>query len=140
MKLKYKRLQYTVVTIVVISLGLWLVLKNFNENIVFFFSPSELINKDVSTQTIRVGGLVKKGSIIKKDQTLEFTITDGKADLIIKFQGIPPNLFREGQGIVAKGKLIESIFIADELLAKHDENYMPKEVTNALKNSGTWRE
>lgn len=140
MKPKYKRLRYIILAIICLSVGVWLILKNLNENIVFFFSPAELMHKNVIDQTIRVGGLVKVGSIIKKDQSLEFTITDNKAELIIRFQGIPPNLFREKQGIVARGKLVDEIFIADELLAKHDENYMPKEITQSLKKSGTWRE
>ena len=140
MKPKYKRLKYIIVAITFASIGLWLILKNLNESIVFFFSPAEIARKNIADQIIRVGGLVKEGSIIKKSQIIEFTITDNKADLTIHFQGTPPNLFRAGQGIVARGRLTNGIFIADQLLAKHDENYMPKEVTKALKKSGTWRE
>ena len=122
------------------SAGLWLILKNFNENIVFFYTPSELKEKHVAGEIIRIGGLVQEHSIHKINEVLQFTITDNKASLLIYFEGSPPNLFREGQGIVAKGRLVNNIFIADEILAKHDENYMPKEVAQALKKAGTWRE
>jgi cytochrome c-type biogenesis protein CcmE len=140
MKPKYKRLRYFVISIFLITIALWLILKNFNENIVFFFSPTELSDKNIKEQIIRVGGLVKYGSIHKNGQVLEFTITDNNKDLRIKFTGMPPNLFRENQGIVAKGMLVDNMFIADELLAKHDENYMPKEVAKSLKNSSIWRD
>lgn len=130
MKKKYKRLQSIVIIIVIISIGLWLILKNFNQNIVFFYSPSELKEKFITNKVIRLGGFVEKNSIIKIDNglTTEFSLTDGKNSLAVKFTGILPTLFREDQGIVAQGKLIDNIFIAKELLTKHDENYKPKEV------------
>ena len=130
MKKKYKRLQLIIITIVVISIGLWLILKNFNQNIVFFYSPSELKEKSITNKVIRLGGFVEKNSIIKIDNglTTEFSLTDGKNSLAVKFTGILPTLFREDQGIVAQGKLIDNIFIAKELLTKHDENYKPKEI------------
>lgn len=140
MKPKYKRLRYFLISILFISLALWLILRNFNENIVFFFSPTDLSSKNMQGQIIRVGGLVKEGSIKRNDQILEFIITDNNNDLIIKFEGVAPNLFREKQGIIAKGKIVNKIFIASELLAKHDENYMPKEVADSLKKSNLWRE
>jgi cytochrome c-type biogenesis protein CcmE len=139
MKPKYKRLKLIFIMIICTSLGLWLILSNFNDNIVFFFSPTEL-KSHPTNQIIRVGGLVESNSIKKHHNLVEFKITDQQNDLIIHYEGILPNLFREGQGIVAKGRLKEDIFIADELLAKHDENYMPKEVAKALKESGNWRE
>ena len=140
MKPKYKRLRYFLISILFISLALWLILRNFNENIVFFFSPTDLSSKNIQGQIIRVGGLVKEGSIKRNDQILEFIITDNNNDLSIKFEGVAPNLFREKQGIIAKGKIVNKIFIASELLAKHDENYMPKEVADSLKKSNLWRE
>ena len=140
MKPKYKRLRYFLISILFISLALWLILRNFNENIVFFFSPTDLSSKNIQEQIIRVGGLVKEGSIKRNDQILEFVITDNNNDLSIKFEGVVPNLFREKQGIIAKGKLVNKVFIASELLAKHDENYMPKEVADSLKKSNLWRE
>jgi len=140
MKPKYKRLKYSLLIILFVCFGLWLILKNLNENIVFFYTPSEVEQKNIANEVVRIGGLVTDGSISRMDDLLQFTITDNKAMLVVRFRGSPPNLFREGQGIVAKGRLIDNIFIADEILAKHDENYMPKEVANALKKSGTWRE
>ena len=140
MKTKYKRLKFIILTIIFISLGLWLILKNFNENIVFFFTPTELREKQIINKVVRVGGLVVSNSINKRDLTTKFIITDNQTNLTIQFKGLLPNLFREGQGVVAKGKLFDNVFIADELLAKHDENYMPKEVAKALKQAGTWRE
>ena len=106
----------------------------FIENIVFFFSPTELKNKQIINQIVRVGGLVSDGSIIRLDGSVtEFIITDNQEELKVRFTGILPNLFRDNQGIVAKGRLEGDIFIANELLAKHDENYMPKEISNSLK-------
>jgi cytochrome c-type biogenesis protein CcmE len=135
MKQKYKRLKSILLLLFCLSFGLWLILKNFNDNIVFFYSPTELKQKPVINQLIRVGGLVIKGSVIKHGLSkTEFSITDNQTSLKIHFEGALPNLFRDNQGIVAKGKLVDEVFEADELLAKHDENYMPKEVANSLKN------
>lgn len=134
MKPKYKRLKSILISVASIAVGLWLILSNFNENIVFFFSPMELKNKQVINQVVRVGGLVRNGSISRLDGFVtEFIITDNQEDLKVRFVGILPNLFRDNQGVVAKGKLEGDIFIANELLAKHDENYMPKEVAESLK-------
>ena len=135
MKEKYKRLRLIIVAVCFTSIGLWLILKNFNENIVFFFTPTELKQKSITNEIIRVGGLVMKNSITKIDDGLitEFIITDNQNNLTIRYKGILPNLFRENQGIVAKGKLIDNIFIAKELLAKHDENYIPREISKTIK-------
>lgn len=135
MKPKYKRLKSILLWLVCLSFGLWLILRNFNDNIVFFYSPTQLKERPITGQLIRVGGLVNKGSIIKDGfYTTEFSITDNQTNLKVHFKGMLPNLFRDDQGIVAKGKLQGDVFIAEELLAKHDENYMPKEVANSLKN------
>lgn len=134
MKPKYKRLKSILISIASVAIGLWLILSSFNENIIFFFSPTELKNKQIINQIVRVGGLVSNGSIIRLDGSVtEFIITDNQEELKIRFTGILPNLFRDNQGVVAKGKLEGDIFIASELLAKHDENYMPKEIANSLK-------
>ncbi|MGB4191904.1 MAG: cytochrome c maturation protein CcmE [Rickettsiales bacterium] len=134
MKQKYKRLTLITISILIASFGLWLILDNFNQNITFFYTPAQLDQKNITNKIIRVGGLVKSNSIAKLNNglTTEFIITDAREDLIIRYTGILPNLFRENQGIVAKGKLVNNIFIAEELLAKHDENYMPKEITNGI--------
>ena len=108
------------------------------ENVVYFFSPTELYNKEDITfdKKIRVGGLVKKGSIINNQMSVNFIVTDLNNEIIVSYKGSLPNLFSEGKGVVAEGKLKDKkYFIADEILAKHDENYMPPEVKKALENS-----
>ena len=115
---------------------IFLVLKSLEDNVVYFFSPTEIKYKaNISlNKKIRVGGLVKEGSIKKKEKGLNFVITDLKNEIIVSFTGIVPNLFSEGKGVVAEGKLRDKkYFVADKILAKHDENYMPPEVSEALK-------
>jgi len=120
------------------ALASFLVFKGLSENINLFYSPSDLKEKNLSVDDlIRVGGMVKKDSINKENNSLRvsFVVTDFEEDLVITYQGILPDLFSEEAGIVAKGKLNnEGIFIASEVLAKHDENYMPPEVAKALKD------
>ena len=108
------------------------------DSIVFFFSPTEMVERAPGPeQRLRVGGLVVEGSVEKLDDgVVAFEVTDGAADQRIVFAGILPDLFREGQGIVAEGRLIQGVFEAEEVLAKHDEQYMPKEVAEALKKQG----
>ena len=116
----------------------FLVLKSLEENIVYFFSPTELYNKeDISfNKKIRVGGLVKDGSIIKNQTSINFIVTDLNNEIIVSYKGSLPNLFSEGKGVVAEGKLKDKkYFIADKILAKHDENYMPPEVKKAIEKS-----
>ena len=117
---------------------IFVVLKSLEENVVYFFSPTELFNKeDISfNNKIRVGGLVKEGSIIKKQTSINFIVTDLNNEIIVSYKGSLPNLFLEGKGVVAEGKLKDKkYFIADKILAKHDENYMPPEVTKILKKT-----
>ena len=119
-------------------LVLFIVLKSLEENVVYFFSPTEIYNSsNISTnKKIRVGGLVKEKSIIKDNNSIKFIITDLKNEIIISYEGLVPNLFSEGKGVVAEGKLRDKkFFIADKILAKHDENYMPPEVSKALEKS-----
>lgn len=131
MKQKYKRLNLILGSVVLIILGLYLVLDSFNQSIIFFMTPTELKQVNFDEKVIRIGGMVKEHSLKKSsdDLTVEFIITDTREDVKIIFNGLLPNLFREKQGVVAKGILKENEFIAQELLVKHDENYMPKEVT-----------
>jgi cytochrome c-type biogenesis protein CcmE len=115
----------------------------FNDNLVFFYSPSDLAAKTVgSERRIRIGGLVEDQSLVKEDgRRVAFRVTDGKAELKVVFDGLLPDLFREGQGVVAEGKLRgDGVFVASSVLAKHDEKYMPPEVADALKRSGHWQE
>ena len=114
------------------------VLKSLEKNLVYFYSPTEIYNKsNISFNTkIRIGGLVKNKSVIKKENSINFVITDLKNEIIVSYNGIVPNLFSEGKGVVAEGKLKDKkYFIAKKILAKHDENYMPPEVSEALKQS-----
>jgi cytochrome c-type biogenesis protein CcmE len=121
-----------------------LVLVAFNDNLVFFYSPSDLKAKAIATdRRVRIGGLVEAQSISRgaDGHSVSFRITDGAADVAVVYEGLLPDLFREGQGAVAEGKLRpDGVFAASSVLAKHDENYMPREVVDALKKSGRWQE
>ena len=117
---------------------IFLTLKSLEDNIVYFFSPTEIHNKsDISfNKKIRVGGLVKTGSINKEENRINFIITDLKNEIIVSYTGLVPNLFSEGKGVVAEGKLKDKkYFIANKILAKHDENYMPPEVKKAIESA-----
>jgi cytochrome c-type biogenesis protein CcmE len=123
---------------VAIIVVVFVVLKSLEENVVYFFSPTELYNKeDISfNKKIRVGGLVKDGSIINNQTSINFIVTDLNNEIIVSYKGSLPNLFSEGKGVVAEGKLKDKkYFIADKILAKHDENYMPPEVSKILKKN-----
>jgi len=135
---KQKRIRFIAITTLISLAGLWFIISNFRDNIVFFYSPSELLElKTPNQKIIRVGGLVKEGSIVNIGNDLEFVITDFKSDLKIKYSGIKPDLFREKQGMISKGiwDRQNDVFIATEILTKHDEKYMPPEISKALKKS-----
>jgi cytochrome c-type biogenesis protein CcmE len=115
-----------------------LVLQSLEKNLVYFFSPTEIYNRSDITlnKKIRVGGMVKKDSTKKEKNNTTFIITDFKNEIIVSYDGSTPNLFSEGKGVVAEGKLKDKkFFVADKILAKHDENYMPPEVNDILKKS-----
>jgi cytochrome c-type biogenesis protein CcmE len=127
----------------VLALAVVLMLNAFRDSIVFFNSPSDVAEKHIAPGTrIRVGGLVKVGSVVRgNDLKIRFDVTDGSREIAVAYQGVLPDLFREGQGVVAEGALDNSgLFAADTILAKHDETYMPKEVAEALKKSGHWKD
>jgi cytochrome c-type biogenesis protein CcmE len=122
-----------------------LVLVAFNDNLVFFYSPSDLKAKAAAAvdRRVRIGGLVEKESLARgpDGRRISFRVTDGATDIAVVYEGLLPDLFREGQGVVAEGKLRgDGVFAATTVLAKHDENYMPREVVDALKKSGHWQE
>lgn len=120
-----------------------LMLNAFQDSIVFFYSPAEIAEKRIAPgQRFRVGGLVEKGSFKKgAGDMVEFIVTDTNKTIKVIHDGILPNLFREGQGVVAEGHLdAQNVFIAEKVLAKHDEKYIPREVADALKKQGQWRE
>ena len=132
------RIFFLSVVIVLAALVIFVILKSLEENVVYFFSPTEIYNKaNISfDKKIRIGGLVKKNSVSKKDTSINFIITDLKKEIVVSYNGIVPNLFSEGKGVVAEGKLRDKkYFVADKILAKHDENYMPPEVSKALEKS-----
>jgi cytochrome c-type biogenesis protein CcmE len=127
----------------VLAVAVALMLNAFRDSIVFFNSPSDVMEKHIGPGTrIRLGGLVKTGSLVRGDNLrIRFEVTDGKSEIPVTYGGVLPDLFREGQGVVAEGALDGAgVFKADTILAKHDETYMPKEVADALKKSGHWKD
>tara|TARA_B100000953_G_scaffold154269_1_gene127597 strand:+ start:154 stop:555 length:402 start_codon:yes stop_codon:yes gene_type:complete len=120
------------------SVIIFFILKSLEENVVYFFSPTEIYDKpNISLNTkIRIGGLVKENSLSKNKKSIKFIITDLKNEIIVSYNGLIPNLFSEGKGVIAEGQLKDKkYFVADKILAKHDENYMPPEVSKALEKS-----
>lgn len=139
---KNKRLMGIGFIALVLTAAIGLVLVALRDEIVFFYTPSEIIEeqKAQAGQRFRLGGLVKEQSLQKQGTTVSFVITDTNSDLNVSYTGILPDLFREGQGVVAEGVLDSANnFVADSVLAKHDENYMPKEVADSLKKQGYWQ-
>ncbi len=143
MNAKYRRLFITIIIVLTLGLATKLILMALEDNIVYFYSPNDLIEKFGDTQNIqnkiRIGGLVLESSIKKEGEKTIFIITDRKKEVNVVFDGPLPDLFREGQGIVAEGMFQNNNFIASEVLAKHDENYMPPEVADALKKNNVWK-
>jgi cytochrome c-type biogenesis protein CcmE len=134
-----KRLLLILLMVAGVAVAAGIALKAFNENLMFFYSPSNVVAGEAPlNHLIRVGGLVTNGSVQRQSDglTVKFDVTDNAETITVQYTGILPDLFREGQGIVAHGRLNnDRLFIADEVLAKHDENYMPPEVADALKAS-----
>lgn len=140
MKPKHQRLALLGLGVLVLGAAVALVLTAFEDNLVFFHSPTELATKEVSPQQrLRIGGLVAENSVVKSGSDVRFVVTDGAHSINVAYHGLLPDLFREGQGIVAEGTFQNGTFTAREVLAKHDENYMPPEVVDALKKSGEWQ-
>ncbi len=141
---KRRRLYVVLLGLSTLAVAAALVLNAFEENIVFFYSPTDIATKTPPPdRRVRIGGIVVDGSKKMKPDgvTVGFSVTDIENTIRVSYRGVLPDLFREGQGIVAGGKLgPDGVFVADEVLAKHDENYMPAEVADALKKSGHWRE
>lgn len=144
MKPKRRRLYFVVAGMVLLGVAAALVLYAMNDTLVFFYSPSELLAKQVPPdRMLRIGGLVETGSVARAADgtTVHFRVTDTAKTVQVIYKGILPDLFREGQGVVAEGTMgQDGVFVAAEVLAKHDEKYMPKEVVDALKRSGRWQE
>lgn len=142
MKRKHRRLLFVGLGMAMLGLAAALILLAFDDNLVFFFSPTEVRAREFSPdQRLRIGGLVEEGSVMRDDDglTVRFNITDLSEKVAVIYHGVLPDLFDEGQGVVAEGHLRSGTFRAVEILAKHDENYMPREVMDALKKSGQWQ-
>ena len=140
---KRKRLYVVLGGLALLGVATALVLSAFQDNLVFFYGPSDLAMKHVPDgRSVRIGGLVENGSVKREADgvTLDFKVTDGNTAVPVTYKGDVPDLFRDGQGVVVEGKLQQGIFRAASVLAKHDENYMPPEVVDALKRSGHWQE
>jgi cytochrome c-type biogenesis protein CcmE len=143
MKRKHRRLLLLAVCLAGLGAAVALTLTAFQDNLVFFVSPADVAAKAVPGRTFRLGGLVAPGSVEKLNRdgkpVAAFAVTDGEATVKVEYTGILPDLFREGQGVVALGAMRPGgVFVASEVLAKHDEKYMPAEVTEALKKRGQW--
>ena len=140
MKARHKRFMWIAMGLLVIALAVTLVLRAFNSNLVFFFTPSEVAqNKAPQDRTFRLGGLVTAGSLQRQPDglTVKFAVTDTVQTIPVSYTGILPDLFKEGKGVIAQGKVgADGVFRASEVLAKHDENYMPPEAAEALKKAG----
>ena len=132
------RMVFLILLLLSATVIIFFILKSLEENVVYFFSPTEIYDKpNISLNTkIRIGGLVKENSLSKNQKSIKFIITDLKNEIIVSYNGLIPNLFSEGKGVIAEGQLKDKkYFVADKILAKHDENYMPPEVSKALEKS-----
>ena len=142
MSLRFQRLILILITLVFLSAAVVLILFNTKQNIVFFYTPTELIENDfILNKKVRIGGYVKNSSFIKKSlNTYEFTITDNVNELLVFYNGILPDLFREGQGTVIEGVLNNNNnIVASKVYAKHDENYMPASIKKELEKNNQWK-
>lgn len=136
MKPRHKRMAIAAGILLAVGAAAALVLSAFQSNLVFFYSPSQItLNEAPINRTFRLGGLVEAGSVQREGVRVRFVVTDTAKTVPVQFEGILPDLFKEGKGVVAQGQLRDGIFVAKEVLAKHDENYMPPEAAQALKNA-----
>jgi cytochrome c-type biogenesis protein CcmE len=135
MKPRHKRLAIAGGVVAAVGVAVGLVLNAFQSNLVFFYSPSQIAAKEApANRTFRLGGLVQEGSVKRSGVTVDFVVTDTAKTVPVRYEGILPDLFKEGKGVVAQGQLQGGVFVAREVLAKHDENYMPPEAAEALKH------
>lgn len=139
---KKRRIQIIVLAFLALGLSTGLIGYAMRDGINFFRAPAQVMSDPpTETETFRLGGLVAEGSIIRgQGETVSFSVTDGAATVPVVFTGILPDLFDENQGMIGTGKLIDGVFVATEILAKHDESYMPKEVVDALKEQGMYKD
>ena len=138
---KQRRIQVIVITIIALVLSTVLIGYAMRDGINFFRSPSEVLQqRPDKNETFRIGGLVQEGSLLRgSGAVINFIVTDGNNSVLVEYSGILPDLFAEGQGMIATGNFVDGKFIASEILAKHDENYMPKEIVDTLKDQGLYK-
>lgn len=143
MKPKRRRLIFLFVSLAVLGLAVTLVLRAFDQNLVFFLTPTEMTEQDIPPgRRFRLGGLIEEGSVVRSEGGIQtqFKVTDLAESVPVTYRGMLPDLFAEGQGVVTEGTMgADGVFVAVSVLAKHDENYMPAEVAEALKKSGQWK-
>jgi cytochrome c-type biogenesis protein CcmE len=136
MKPRHKRLAVAGAIVAAAGAAAALVLNAFQSNLVFFYSPSQIAAHEApSMRTFRLGGLVERGTVKRNGTSVSFVVTDTAKSISVRYEGILPDLFKEGKGVVAQGQLLDGVFVAREVLAKHDENYMPPEAAEALKRA-----
>ena len=136
MRPRHRRLVIVAVAVAAVGAATALVLDAFQSNLVFFYSPSQVAAHEApSLRTFRLGGLVERGTVKRDGTTVHFIVTDTARSIPVRYEGILPDLFKEGKGVVAQGQLQDGVFVAREVLAKHDENYMPPEAAEALKRA-----
>ena len=141
MKPRHKRAAIVLAVLGAVGVAVALVLNAFNSNLVFFYTPAQVAAKEAPQgRTFRVGGLVQAGSVVREGVTVRFVVTDTLKTVPVRFEGVLPDLFKEGKGVVAQGQLgADGVFAAREVLAKHDENYMPPEAADALQRTDKMR-
>ncbi len=142
MKRKHKRLTFVMIGVSLVGVAVGLVLFALGDGVSLFHSPTDIVVKKPSPeQRVRLGGLVEEGSVLREEGSavVQFKVTDLEHSVQVVYKGLLPDLFREGQGIVTTGKVVDGTLVAEEVLAKHDENYMPPEAVEALKQSGQWK-
>jgi cytochrome c-type biogenesis protein CcmE len=138
---KQRRLYFVLLGMLALGGAVALVLTAISDSLVYFYSPTDIATQRIPEgRRMRIGGLVEEGSLVKDGKTITFKVTDLSNDLPVTYTGVLPDLFREGQGVVVEGRMDKTVFQASEVLAKHDEKYMPKEVADALKKSGQWND
>ncbi len=138
MKPRHRRIALIVAGVAGLSIAAWLVLSAFQQNLVFFFTPTQVVaNEAPQGRAFRVGGMVEVGSVKRQPDgvTVHFVVTDTAKSMLVAYKGVLPDLFREGKGVVTQGRLENGVFVASEVLAKHDENYMPPEAADAMKKA-----
>ena len=138
---KRRRLYFVLLGMLALGGAVALVLTAISDSLVYFYSPTDIVTQRIPEgRRMRIGGLVENDSLVKDGKTVTFKVTDVTNAIPVSYTGVLPDLFREGQGVVVEGRLDKGLFQATEVLAKHDENYMPKEVADALKKSGQWND